>query len=221
MTDNDLSVPSPAKGDAAHAAAKGLISLVPGIGGPAVELFQWFVQPPLDKRRNEWMRKVGEDLQRLESEGLKIDELQSNEQFISAVMHASQVALRSHQDEKIEALRNALRNVALGQSPDETKLHMFLELVGSLTVMHIKILNVFRAPPRTDGLMSGSLSQVLIKAIPELEPHRELYDQLWNQLVSAGLMSTNSLHSMMTANGLTAKRTSALGDEFLDFISEH
>ena len=42
------------------------------------------------------MADVGEKLLELESNGLKLEHLQNNEQFISAVMLASQAALRTH-----------------------------------------------------------------------------------------------------------------------------
>lgn len=61
-----------------------------------MELFQVIIKPPLEKRRQQWMADVGEKLLELESNGLKLEHLQNNEQFISAVMLASQAALRTH-----------------------------------------------------------------------------------------------------------------------------
>jgi len=83
MTDDKLQAPKRMKGDAAHAIAKAGLLAVPVIGGSAAELFQNVIQPPLEKRRTEWMVQVGEKLQELEENGLKIDELQENEEFIS------------------------------------------------------------------------------------------------------------------------------------------
>ena len=119
MADDKLKVPIQSKGDVAHTLAKAGLSAIPVVGGPAVELFQYLIQPPLEKRRGEWMAQVGEKLQELEAKGLKLDELQKNEEFVSAVMHASQIALRTHQAAKLDALRNAIINVAKGQAPDE------------------------------------------------------------------------------------------------------
>jgi len=106
MADEKLAVPKRSKGDAAHAVAKAGLSAVSIVGGPAAELFQYVVQPPLEKRREEWMNQVGKKLQELEARGVSIEDLQNNEQFISAVMYASQLALRTHQTAKLEALRN-------------------------------------------------------------------------------------------------------------------
>ena len=82
MTEDKLQVPKKTKGDAAHAIAKAGLSAIPVIGGPAAELFQNVIQPPLEKRRIEWMQQVGEKLQELEENGLKMEDLKENEEFI-------------------------------------------------------------------------------------------------------------------------------------------
>src|SRR5690554_283904 len=110
MADDKLQVPGRTMGDIAHAVTKSGLSAIPIVGGPAAELFQNVIQPPLEKRRAEWMAQVGEKLQEMEAKGLKLEELQQSEEFLSAVMHASQIALRAHQAAKLDALRNAILN---------------------------------------------------------------------------------------------------------------
>ena len=55
MTDEKLQVPERSMADAAHALVKAGLSAIPMVGGPAVELFQYVVQPPLERRREAWM----------------------------------------------------------------------------------------------------------------------------------------------------------------------
>ena len=220
MTDDRFKVPKQSKGDVAHTLAKAGLSAIPVIGGPAVELFQYLVQPPLEKRRGEWMAQVGEKLRELEAKGLKLEDLQKNEAFVSAVMHASQIALRTHKAEKRDALRNAILNVAKGQAPDEALQNVFLNLVDSFTEIHLRILKVFQAPAPPPNMSMGGLSSVLEHNIPELRGNRELYDQLWKDLYSRGLVNTDGLHVTMTGNGLGQKRTTGIGDTFLKFIEE-
>lgn len=119
MSDNPYAAPKPSKGDIGHALAKAGLSAVPVIGGSTAELFQLLVQPPLERRRAAWMERVAEGLKELEENGLKLDDLKENEEFTSAVMQASQIAIRIHQQRKLEALRNAVLNVATGQAPDD------------------------------------------------------------------------------------------------------
>src|SRR5450756_183611 len=133
MPDENLEIPVRSIADGIHALAKTALSAIPVIGGPAAELFQYVVQPSLEKRRAEWMRSVGDKLKELEAKGLDLSSLQRNEQFVSSIMQASQAALRTHNAEKLAALRNAAVNVALGQSPDETVQHILLTLVDQLS----------------------------------------------------------------------------------------
>ncbi|GAB4372782.1 MAG: hypothetical protein Kow0042_16260 [Calditrichia bacterium] len=220
MTEDELQPPKKTKGDAAHAIAKAGLSAIPVIGGPAAELFQNLIQPPLEKRRVEWMQEVGEKLRELEESGLNIEKLQENEEFISAFMHASQIALRTHQNEKLQALRNAILNVAKGQAPEEALQNVFLNLIDSFTELHLRILKLFQNPEPPPNLSMGSLSNVLEHNIPELRGRRELYDQIWKDLYSRGLVNTDGLHVTMTGHGLGQKRTTGIGDKFLQFIEE-
>ena len=97
-----------------------MLSAIPTIGGPALELFNTIIAPPFERRRNEWLESLANRLDALEKEKrLKIEQLSGNEEFISVVMHATTVAIRNHKQEKIDALRNAVLNSALGQSPGD------------------------------------------------------------------------------------------------------
>ena len=220
MPDDKLQAPKRTKGDVAHTIAKAGLSAIPIVGGPAVELFQNVIQPPLEKRRSEWMVQVGEKLQELEAAGLKLEDLQTNDEFVSAVMHASQIALRTHQTAKLDALRNAILNIMKGQAPEEALQNVFLNLVDSFTELHLRILKVFQAPSTQPNMSMGGLSSVLEHNIPELRGRRELYDQLWKDLYTRGLVNTDGLHVTMTGHGLGQKRTTGIGDAFLKFIEE-
>lgn len=213
-------LPAQSKGDVAHSLAKAGLSMIPVAGGPAVELFQLLVQPPLEKRRAEWMKAVGEKLQDLEKQGLKLEDLQANERFVSAVMHATQAAMRTHVVAKRDALRNAILNVAVGQAPDETVQHLLLSFVDDLTEMHLRILKVFHQPTVPQGISMGGLSTVLEQAIPDLRNRRDIYDQLWKDLYTRGLVNTEGLHVTMSGNGLASRRTTGLGEALLTLISE-
>jgi hypothetical protein len=212
--------PKQSKGDIAHIATKAGLSAIPVLGGPAAELFQLVVQPPLERRRVEWMKTVGEKLQELEENGLRLDQLSENEEFITAAMHASQIVLRSHQSEKLEALRNAVLNIATGQAPAEALQHMFFRLVDSFSPLHLRILILFQAPTPPPQMSMGGLSDVLVHNMPELHGQDHIYTQVWKDLYSSGLLNTNGMNITMSGHGLGEKRTTELGDQFLHFISD-
>ena len=146
---------------------------------------------------------------------------------MSAVIEATRSAISTHKDEKRDALRNGLLNIALHRSTDEDQQQTFLRYIDELTVWHIRILALFQNPPKylaAKGLgkdyYMGSASQVLEDVYPELKGKRELYDQIAADLSARGLASGNFLHGMASAQGMVAKRTSPLADAFLSFISD-
>jgi hypothetical protein len=66
---------------------------------------------------------------------------------------------------------------------------------------------------------SGSPARVLEAVSPELAGQQERYNQLARELHAHGLLGVESLGSMMTAQGALEKRTTPLGDKFLQFIT--
>jgi hypothetical protein len=223
--------PKAASGDVVYAAVKAGISMIPYAGAPASELLGLIVTPPLEKRRSEWMESIGNGLLELEQKmNIVLQDLQDNDKFIDAAMDATQIALRTSEKEKLKALRNALLNSALPNSPDESIRKMFFSFIDIFGVFHIKILELFQNPrkwfvkygmqyPDPDIFISSSLSNLIERAFPMLKNRRKIYDQIWKDLYLRGLVSTEGLHTMMTAGGIETKRTTGIGDAFLGFIS--
>ncbi|MDO8736408.1 MAG: hypothetical protein Q7K29_04925 [Thermoleophilia bacterium] len=226
--DNDLKPPSKTKGDVAHTLVKSGLSAIPIVGGPASELFAAIVMPPLERRRITWMEEVGQELKRLhEEKGIDLESLRENEEFIDIVMAASTAALKTANKEKRLALKNAIINVASGQSPEESQAQVFISFVDQFTEWHLKILMLFQDPKAWaearkhdfGSLYSSSLATTLTSAYPELAERRSFYDQIWRDLRQRGLVSTDSLAGMVTADGALQKYTTDLGDAFLAFIA--
>lgn len=213
--------------DVLYVAAKAGLGSIPVIGSAASELFGFVVTPPLESRRAQWMDDVSERLKRLEESG-KIDltKLATNDQFIDSVLQATTYALKTSDDEKIEALKNAVVNTALEEAPEKTISHIFLNLIDTFTGLHIKILHLFDSPDewfkqnnmRLPNYMSASLMTVVAEAYPDLKGQRELLDLIWDDLKRAGLHNSGSLNAMMTGNGLLTQQTTPLGRQFLHFI---
>lgn len=226
--DQKLAVPEPGWKDRAHSIARAGIGSIPIVGAAATELFQMVITPSLEKRRNEWMNSVAEALERLEERGhIRVEDLASNEAFLDTVLHASQAALRNAQEEKREALRNAVLNSALPHPPDESFQQMFVEWIDSLTVWHLRILKLLDDPQRwfreqnrqpPEYTIAGHLADLLGKAYPELQNQRILCDQIGKDLYSRGLSRTEHFHAMTSGSGMYAQRTTELGHAFLNFI---
>lgn len=215
--------------DAGYAIFRAGFGAIPFLGAAAIEVFNWLLAPPIQKRRDEWMRVVAERLQELEEEGeIDFEELANNEVFTTTMLQASEIAIRNHHEEKLEALRNAVVNASLPNPPDESKQLIFLNFVDTFTVWHIRMLRLFQNPKNwfeVNGkqppsfAISSSLSQLLIVAYPEMKNERALYDLIANELEGKGLLLGGGMHTMMSATGAFQKRTTSLGDEFIHYIT--
>lgn len=196
-------------------------------GAAASELLLAIVTPPLEKRRNEWMAEVGSALRTLEERmGVVLESLETKDEFVDVAIAATQVALRTGNREKREALKNAILNSALPNPPEESLQRMFLALIDTLTVWHLKLLDLFNDPPayikrhnlRFGNASAGAMSHLIEIAFPELKGRRELYDLIWEDLFSRALVTTDGLHTMMTGSGIISKRTTEIGKLFLGYV---
>ncbi len=229
--DGNHNLPQPTRWDHAHLMVKAALSAVPVVGGPAAELFAAILAPPLIRRRDEWLQSLADGLAELQERvtGFKAESLADNDAFVSGALQASRAALQIHQSEKLEALRNALLNVAIGQAPDEDQQAMFLNYIETLTGWHIRMLKFFEAPirlaaakgARTDYSVAGALAHVLEDVYPELRGRRDFYDQITRDLKTRGFLNSadDVLHVMITGSGMAAKRTTEMADQFLNFIN--
>jgi len=217
-------------GDIAHATTRTLISsLLPGVGGAAAELFSAILTPPIESRREEWMKNIADGLAELEKkvDGLSVESLSKNDEFVSSLLHASQVVTRNHQQGKREALRSAVLNVAAGNAPNEDLQLMFLGFVDTMTSWHLRILAFLQNPQKylevneisAPNISAGAISHVLEAAFPDLQGERNFYDQVVKDLFSRGLINTDGIHVTMTSQGIYASRTTKMGNAFIDFIT--
>lgn len=216
------------KKDAIHLLLTGSTSLVPIVG----DIIKFIFEDPAMKRRDDWIQSLAERIQKLEENNIKIEDLKDNENFISAVFYASIIAVKTHSKEKHAILLNALTNTALITSADETKQIIFLNLINEFTELHILLLRFFRNPefyiksiynnqsPQFFSSITSSYLNLFLKQNDKLNITNEIIFLLTNFLHSNGLISidSQSISNSLTLNGLKEKRTTTLGDEFIDFI---
>ena len=147
---NKYQPPTPAAGDKAYSLARAAVGSIPLVGNAAVELLSAVFAPPLERRRLQWMEEIANSLRFLdESRLINLGDLQSNEPFVTTLVQASEVAIRNHQAEKIEALRNAVVNSAVGVDIKEDLQLTFIRYINELTPSHFKLLSFFRDKEKT------------------------------------------------------------------------
>ncbi len=219
--------PKAQKTDIALKVGEAVVSAIPVVGGPLATLSELF-DGPVSRRRQLWLEELADVVSELQR---RVDELSKpldqNEDFITAALQATPIALRTHQKDKIEALRNAVRNAALRQAPDENLQLIFLRFVDEFTPLHLRVLAVFDSPAewvakteRRFQIGGGGLATLMIHCVPELTRQDELSGQIYRDLQNHGLLQQGAgLNVAMTQQGLLSRRTSELGREFLKFIS--
>lgn len=221
-TDSREPFPKPRAVDHADSAARALASLVPGLGGPAVQLLATAITSPLERRRAAWFNDLADRLAILEEavEGFTALSLTDNEEFVTAVTTASQIALRNHSPEKLAALQNAVASVALRREPDGELQLVFLNLLDDLTPLHIKVLLFFKNPRafvESSGIDTRDAltpRDIALRVLPDIPP--DAYEWLCRDLETRSLIDRPSELSV----GLTSERATEFGRRFLRFISE-
>jgi len=215
-----------AKTDHAHAAARIAANLIPFVGGALAELFGHVFSSSLDRRKEQWLREMGSAIEELcvKVAGLTPEALSKDESFISICLHASTIALRSHQQEKLDALRSAVVNSVGMDEVRELKASFFIRLVDEFSTLHLRILDVYSRPKwylselqarnPTTRTHYPSLAAVWDEYGLAPNSNDPLVKMAERELALRGLAYSESLEMPSRTQGML----SPLGKEFFEFI---
>jgi hypothetical protein len=216
------------------AAVAGGVTMIPGMSTAASEFYSFVLRPPLTKRTDNFLTQVYEKLLDLEHkiECFSVESLKDNDLFISIIYQATQRSLYNHQQEKLEALQNAVLNAAKGIDIDGSIQMLLLRYIDDLTPLHLRTLRLLenpraylqevgrKYPPKVTGT---TLSHMIEHAIPQLHKQHENIRIIYRDLFNYGLVSTSPVSlavSMNTSpNELFAQRTTDMARELLRYIS--
>jgi len=223
-------IPKESKGDIIHKLVKGAISGAPLGGGLAAEFFELVIKPPYTKRFKRWMESVAEAFKKLEEEveGFKIENLANNEMFTTTILHATQVAIRNHQKEKLEALRAAVLNSTSPNAPEEDLQLMFLNWVDEFTTWHLRILKFFDSPEtwvnksniKIPDWAEASPLHVFFHLYPQLKDQTQIFNLMLQDLDLKELLDEGKIRSTMKKMAyLRVSHTTNLGKQFIQFIT--
>ena len=196
--------------DKVHRIISAATGLVPG----GQETFLALIEPPMEKRKNEWMIRVTETLNELiDKHKLDIGDLASNEEFISILVQTSQTALKTHKSEKLERLKNILTN-SVDQHIHYDKKVLFITYVDQLSEYHMAMLK-FVAENYSSVADGNSLEY------DDCERHIEANCGLEDLTIAAYLRSQlEDMHFLdsETIDGKGYMKLSDFGSEFYSFI---
>lgn len=163
---NDIQLPEKSGKDTAHAITKGILGAIPFAGSLVGELFEVVVEPSYNKRLQQWLEHISIVLEELkEKQGIPIEALAGNEEFVSTFIKTSQIAQRTHIEEKRMLLSNSIRNTIL-HPLEFDKQQIFLEILDRLTDRHIKMLQMIsefqqKDPDFDQDILEGMINEKL------------------------------------------------------------
>lgn len=217
-------------GDIAHDMARGLISAMPAVGGPLQVLLETVFSAPLEKRKEKWLRELACALMELQQtvDELTPEKLAENAAFITMAIQASNIAIRSHQQSKLDALRNAIVNSARFSSIDEDEHAAFIHLIDRFTPSHLRLLGLLDDPQKwieINGCPECSDSftsvwRVIALCMPDLISREDTVNNLVRDLQTGGVIQqTLSVRAVIEGSGALEPRTTGYGRRFVHFIS--
>jgi hypothetical protein len=206
------------------------IAVIP-FGGAVNELLPVIIQPSLHTRMEQWFDLVGHSLEDLLKRVENLEQITSNDNFIDVAIQASRIALTTTKQVKLEALKNVVINSAISTNFDQFKYKVFMCLLDQFDEYHILFLKLLYNPTlffKSANIdvkkyfynVMPSLSFLIELAFPELKNNEQFCTLIWNDLFSKNLINTKDFYGTMPFDGIMAKRTTELGDDFLNFISE-
>lgn len=214
--------------DVTLATAKGIVGATPVVGSLLSEYISLAQDKVADKRMAEWKSMVEDQLSKLSAD---LNEIAESEFFYSCVQIATTNAMKSHQTEKRQLFANALFHSATLDLDQDKKL-LFLSLLNQYTLTGILLLKyysedhyheedyVHRGGMVTTYSIGGTEHPIksILEGNPQLEGDSEYATILSNQMANDSLISPIDFRMPVSAKEARNKRTTKLGDEFLNFI---
>jgi hypothetical protein len=164
---------------------------------------------PATKRRDTWIDEYLSKAYQLIIEKVAfsvVENLPNNELFITAVLQATSIAVRNHQKEKLEALKNAIVNSVLPNAPDESLQLTFLNFIDIFTPCHLIMIDFINDPKdwciknnvKVDEFMNHysyksekpyELDLFLGKIFTQIKTRKYLYEQAIEDISTKGLIA--------------------------------
>lgn len=135
-------IPKESVGDLIHKIIRAGLGAIPIAGTGAIEFFNSIILPPITKKREAFLQDIIITLSELEKkvEDFSIDSVQTNDIFISTLIHALKIEMQTHQKEKIELLKNVIMNTALNIFEDDDDYTYYLSILEDISVKEFQAL---------------------------------------------------------------------------------
>lgn len=203
---------------------------MPFLGGLFGAAYSKILVPPLTKRTQEWMKIIYEGLLDLEMdiEGFTLESLSKKPLFTTTFLHCYTIALRTHHEEKLEALRNVVINAAKPTNVEDDVLLVFTNFIDTFTRWHIKILEYLENVDQvsdfktTGRAFSSHALDSILDNFSELKEDGTFTAQVIKDLQDHGLIKSDSdpdlIVSERSEESTSISNTTTFGKRFLKII---
>lgn len=166
--------------------------------------------------------------QLLQSQSNCVEELRDNDEFQSLLLQSYLTVVQTHQQEKLEAVRNVLLNSAVGTNLAFDTQAMFLNMLHQYTPTHLKLLSIMDNPRKQFedlGIDVASITRtekfgrthlMMVALLPDYSEEGEVYLKMCTDLHAAGLIPRNQVHFEQFV-ALEGQLTN-LGKRFVRFV---
>lgn len=193
-----------------------MMELLPG-GSLIKYLMDTVITPSLEKRRQRWFEKLAEAMEVLQEQvnNFSVPVLLENEEFTTLFIHSTNVALKTHQQEKLEQLKNAFINMVKLDMDFEEKMR-FIRAIDEFQLIHMKLLEQIEK----NNFSNRSYLELKDMALKQLFSNNySLFYGTYNDLLLYGFIENDSNKSLKIEETDTVV-LSKLGENFLTFIKE-
>lgn len=204
-------------------ALSGLPLVLSPIGTAVLTLANECFNSSAKTRQDEWMKTLAKRID--EQDEAFAEKIRNTQNFASLFANAQNGALTDIESDKVGLYANAFINAIKNENMEDTKKHIFLNMLREFTKLHIRILDslkrfedekingrtfsaVDNKPSFFDNVSPDIKNDVFFRPII-----KNFYD---NELVYAD----RSLDLNIGLDEITPTRLTPLGQEFLSFISE-
>jgi hypothetical protein len=174
------------------------------IGSALAEFFNFAVVDPSQERRDDFLRETMQRLLALQQshDHLSAEALRENEAFQATMLQAACLATSTASLEKRTLLQNAVLNSAIGEI-DENVRQIFLEMIESMTQMHVVLLKFLDDPKASPAAVASAKSMMM------------------GDLYRFGLTTRDSFGGTQSGgDSMLNRATTKIGRGFLNFIEK-
>jgi len=167
--------------DKLYNGGKAVINFLPG-GSLASYIYETYVKSPANQRLDNFLLNLVEAIKEIED---KVESFSADSPiFQTALISALGTAMRHHQEQELEALRNTVLNAGLPNAPEADIQRMFLNWLDEFTSWHLMLLKY---------LHEGTYNDLQVVR-HDLDGKRPFYNQVLQDLNAKGLIKLKEVY---------------------------